>query len=131
MHKNFLVSAALFGGVAVILGAFGAHGLQNATSDEKIIHSFQTGVQYQVYHALALMGISLIYPQIKSPLVKWTGYCFIIGIIFFSGSLYAITAIKISGNSSLEKIGVITPVGGLFFVAGWLLLMIAAIRARS
>ncbi|MER3498428.1 MAG: DUF423 domain-containing protein [Chitinophagaceae bacterium] len=129
MHRTFYILAALFGGTAVVLGAFGAHGLQNITADEKILHSFQTAVQYQMYHALALVAVAIL--SSGSRLLKWAGNCFIIGILFFSGSLYAITAIKISENTSLEKIGIITPVGGLFFIAGWLLLLIAAINSKG
>jgi len=124
-----MILAALLGGIAVVLGAFGAHGLQKITSDEKILHSFQTAVQYQMYHALALLAVAII--SNGSRLVKWAGICFLTGIVLFSGSLYAMTAIKISGNTSFEKMGVVTPVGGLFLIAGWLLLLIAAINSKD
>jgi len=129
MRRNFMILASLIGGLAVVLGAFGAHGLQNITTDEKILHSFQTAVQYQMYHALALLVIAII-PN-TSKLLTWAGNCFIIGVILFSGSLYALTAIKVSENTNLEKIGIVTPVGGLFFIAGWLLLLIAAINNKD
>src|ERR1044071_6450488 len=79
MHNGFLTTGALLGGLAVGLGAFGAHGLQQATQDEKIIHSFQTAVQYQMYHALALLAVAIIFQRIQVALTKWAGNCFVIG----------------------------------------------------
>ena len=130
MHRNFLLTGALLGGLAVALGAFGAHGLERITVDEKIIHSFQTAVQYQLYHALALLAVAIIYERMPFTAVKWAGNCFIIGIILFSGSLYALTAIKVSSIAGFDKIGLITPVGGLFFIAGWLMLGWGVARIR-
>lgn len=129
MNRIHLVAGALLAGLVVALGAFGAHGLQNITSDEKILHGFQTAVQYQIYHALALLATGIIYNSFPTKGVKAAGTCFIIGIILFSGSLYLLTALKIQDNTSLLKIaGPITPIGGLFFIIGWLLLVIAFIR---
>jgi uncharacterized membrane protein YgdD (TMEM256/DUF423 family) len=126
MHRSFLFGGALFGGLAVALGAFGAHGLQNITADESILRIFQTSAQYQMYHALALIAVALVYDRLRTRTVKWSGYFFIIGILLFSGSLYAITALKLSGKSVPALVGIITPVGGVCFIAGWLLLLIAA-----
>ena len=131
MHKGFLTTGALLGGLAVGLGAFGAHSLQQATQDEKIIHSFQTAVQYQMYHALALLAVAIIFQRMPVGLTKWAGNCFVIGTILFSGSLYGITAIKLAGNTTFEKIGVLTPIGGVFFIAGWVFLLIAALNRSS
>ena len=94
MHKNFLVAGAIAGGLAVALGAFGAHGLERITGDEKILHGFQTGVQYQFYHALALLVVAIIYEKVSNRWIKWSGSCFIAGIILFSGSLYLLTLLK-------------------------------------
>ena len=131
MHRTFLLFGALFGGLAVVLGAFGAHGLLNITSDEKILHGFQTAVQYQMYHALGLLAVGMLYAQINSKLLKWAGYFFITGILLFSGSLYAMTAIKVSEITGFDKIGIITPIGGIFFIAGWLLLFVALLKKKS
>jgi uncharacterized membrane protein YgdD (TMEM256/DUF423 family) len=130
MHKTYLISGAVFGCLAVALGAFGAHGLQNITSDEKIIRGFQTAVQYQMYHALALLAVEIIYEKIQTKLVRWSGNFFIIGIFLFSGSLYIITILKTSGVTVSKTIGFITPIGGIFFIAGWLLLLIALIQYK-
>jgi uncharacterized membrane protein YgdD (TMEM256/DUF423 family) len=131
MHKSFLFAGALFGGLAVALGAFGAHGLQNVTADEAILHIFQTGVQYQMYHALALLAVAILYEKIPFGMIRWTGCLFITGMILFSGSLYAITALKISGITVPVALGVVTPAGGLCLIAGWLLLLIGCFQKRS
>lgn len=77
------MAAAIFGGLAVALGAFGAHGLEGITKDEKILHGFQTGVQYQMYHALALLFIALLYDKLPGKWLKWAGNSFIAGIFLF------------------------------------------------
>ncbi|MBC7873358.1 MAG: DUF423 domain-containing protein [Ferruginibacter sp.] len=130
MHKNYLAAAAIFGGLAVALGAFGAHGLESITKDEKILHGFRTGVEYQLYHALALLALAGFSDKFPGNWMKWVGTCFISGIILFSGSLYLLTFFKIQGSSAVKFVGPITPLGGLFFIAGWLSLLIAAVKKR-
>jgi uncharacterized membrane protein YgdD (TMEM256/DUF423 family) len=130
MHKTYLSAAAIFGGLAVALGAFGAHGLESTTADEKILHGFQTGVQYQMYHALALLAIAILFEKYSDRRLKWAANCFIAGIILFSGSLYLITFLKIQENSAVKIAGPITPLGGVFFIAGWLFLFIAAMKKK-
>jgi uncharacterized membrane protein YgdD (TMEM256/DUF423 family) len=130
MHKNYLIVAAFFGGLAVALGAFGAHGLESITDDEKILHGFHTGVQYQMYHALALLAIAIIHEKIPGKWIKWAGSCFIAGIILFSGSLYLLTFLKVQDSSAVKIIGPVTPVGGIFFIAGWLFLLAAVIKKK-
>jgi uncharacterized membrane protein YgdD (TMEM256/DUF423 family) len=122
---------AFFGGLGVTLGAFGAHGLQSITQDEKIIHGFQTGVQYQVYHALALLATALIYERMPHRFIKWAGNCFVTGIVLFSGSLYLLTWLKIQESGLVKIAGPVTPLGGVFFIAGWLLMWIGVMRKRS
>ena len=130
MHKYFLSAAALFGGLSVALGAFGAHALEGITDDAKTLHGFQTGIQYQMYHALALLMIALLYAKMPEKWVRWAGSCFITGIILFSGSLYLLTYLKIQGSDAVKFVGPITPLGGLFFIAGWLFLLLAAFKLK-
>ena len=130
MHKPFLIAGALFGALAVILGAFGAHGLQQATTDEKILHGFQTAVQYQMYHALALLAVGIIYEKFSVQLVKLAGNLFIAGILLFSGSLYLLTPLKISGSDLVKFVGPVTPFGGVFLIAGWVFLLIGIIKKK-
>jgi uncharacterized membrane protein YgdD (TMEM256/DUF423 family) len=130
MHKNYLIAAAIFGGLAVASGAFGAHGLEKITTDEKILHGFQTGVQYQMYHALALLAIAMMYEKFQYKWIIWAGNCFITGIILFSGSLYLLSFLKIQESSAVKFVGPVTPLGGLFFIAGWLFLLVAAMKKK-
>lgn len=121
MLRVFLMLAAFFGFTGVALGAFAAHGLKDRLS-EQYLAIFHTGVTYQLVHALALIGVALLATQLQSRLVTWAGICFALGIVLFSGSLYALTMTGIS------KLGMITPIGGLGFLAGWLSLGLAAWR---
>lgn len=127
MHKTFLVTGTLLGGIAVALGAFGAHGLKKIVPAETV-GTFQTGVQYQMYHALALILVAIVFERSGGSLMQWAGNCFIAGVILFSGSLYLLTAMKAGGKVGMEGIGIITPFGGLFFIAGWVLFLLAALR---
>jgi uncharacterized membrane protein YgdD (TMEM256/DUF423 family) len=121
MLRGFLMLAAFFGFTGVGLGAFAAHGLKNRLSAEYLA-IFQTGVTYQLVHTLALLGVALLATQIPGRLVAWAGACFAIGILLFSGSLYVLTLTGVS------KLGIVTPFGGLAFLAGWLCLGLAAWR---
>ena len=132
MNKKFLITGSLFAALAVALGAFGAHGLEKLTTDDKILKGFQTATQYQLYHALALLAVAIIYEKYPVRSVRLSGDLFIWGIVFFSGSLYLITALKISESDFVKFAGPVTPIGGVFFIAGWILLLLAfIIKKRS
>ncbi|WP_137974708.1 DUF423 domain-containing protein [Pseudomonas sp. F(2018)] len=122
MLRVFLLLAALAGFTGVALGAFAAHGLKGQLSTEYLA-VFQTGVHYQLVHALALSGVALLAERLPGRLLTAAGSLFAVGILLFSGSLYALTL------SGLGKLGMITPLGGLCFLAGWLCLGLAAWRA--
>lgn len=121
MLRVLLLLAALFGFTGVGLGAFAAHGLKGQLSAEYLA-VFQTGVHYQMLHALALLGLAALWQRLPGRLLRAAGVCFCIGILLFSGSLYALTL------SGIGALGMITPVGGLMFLAGWLCLGLAAWR---
>jgi uncharacterized membrane protein YgdD (TMEM256/DUF423 family) len=121
MNKNFLSIAALLGGLSVALGAFAAHKLREIVAPDAVA-VFETGVRYQFYHVFALLVVAILSEKFNNKWMIWAGNCFIAGIILFSGSLYALTALRIAENTSLKYIGAITPLGGLFFIAGWLFL---------
>jgi uncharacterized membrane protein YgdD (TMEM256/DUF423 family) len=127
MHKSFLVWAALLGGLAVILGAFGAHKLKELVPMETV-STFQTGVTYQFYHVFALLAVGILYAHIPSAQLIWAGRFFLTGILLFSGSLYALTLLKATETVGLRGIGAITPLGGLFFIAGWVALLLGVLR---
>lgn len=129
MHKKFITTGALLGAIAVALGAFGAHGLKKIVEPETV-QTFQTGVQYQMYHALALLLTGLLYEKCFQKFARIAGILFIIGIILFSGSLYLLTVGKAAETASFDNTGIITPFGGVCFIAGWLFLFLAAIRSK-
>lgn len=124
MHKGFLKTGALLALLAVALGAFGAHGLKKMV-DADAVAVFDTGVRYQVYHALALLFTGMLFQHFSASKLKWAGYCFIAGIILFSGSLYLLTFFKASGTVGLSGLGILTPIGGVGFLAGWLFLFLS------
>lgn len=119
MSKNhFLLSGAFFAMLAVMLGAFGAHGLEKILP-EQMLQRYHTGVEYQFYHAFALLCTGLLQQHFQRRILTIGGIAFIIGILLFSGSLYLYT---LTGNKTF---GMITPLGGLSFIVGWICLMIA------
>lgn len=129
MHRKFLVVAALLAALAVAFGAFGAHGLKKIVEAESV-QTFQTGVQYQMYHALALLLTGILVEKFPSKMLIYAGWFFIAGIILFSGSLYLLTLFKATDTVGLNKLGLITPFGGLSFILGWVCLFISFWRKK-
>jgi uncharacterized membrane protein YgdD (TMEM256/DUF423 family) len=122
MTQIFLPLGALAGLLAVAFGAFGAHALRERL-DDYAQRVFETAVQYHFYHALALLAVGLLaHYQPHSPLLRASGWLFLLGLLLFSGSLYLLA---ITGTRWL---GAITPLGGLAFIAGWACLAVAAWR---
>lgn len=119
--------AAAFGFVAVILGALGAHALKAQLAADSLA-SFITGVRYQAWHAIALLAIGLSHQNLKFQ--KGILWCWVIGTFCFSGSIYLLSTSAITGLS-WRFLGPITPIGGLFFIVGWLLIFISAIRPST
>lgn len=127
MHRTFLIVAVVLLALAVVLGAFGAHGLKQILPAESLT-SYETGVRYHFYHAFALLATGMLYERFRTKWVVYAGFTFITGILFFCGSLYLLTFLKTTNTVGLSGIGIVTPIGGLFFVAGWLMLLIAFIN---
>lgn len=122
MLKLFIVLGAVNAFLCVVLGAFGAHGLKKKLSAE-MMDIFQTGVQYHMYHALGLILIGILAQWMAPSTLNWAGWSMLVGIFLFSGSLYVLSI------SGIKWLGAITPLGGLAFLIGWLMIVIAAIRA--
>jgi uncharacterized membrane protein YgdD (TMEM256/DUF423 family) len=127
MNKSFLSIAALLGALSVALGAFAAHKLKEIVGPEDVA-IFETGVRYQFYHVFALLTVALLSEKFANKWMVRAGNCFIAGIVLFSGSLYVLTALKAAESGNLKVAGFITPIGGLFFIAGWLFLWLGVTR---
>lgn len=121
MSRIFLAIAAIFGGLSVGAGAFATHALRERLS-ERSLEIFETAARYQMYHALALLLVALLISRAEfpQPLFVVAGWSFIIGVLIFSGSLYALSL------TNIKVLGAITPLGGAAFIAGWGALAIAA-----
>jgi uncharacterized membrane protein YgdD (TMEM256/DUF423 family) len=125
MSRHLIVIACVFGLLAVVTGAFGAHGLKNRLAPE-LMSAYQTGVQYHFYHALALLACGILMRTgMDNSAMRMSAYAFIAGMVLFSGSLYllAITGVR--------WLGAITPLGGVAFIAGWLFLMLGVLRSAG
>ncbi|MBM7648306.1 uncharacterized membrane protein YgdD (TMEM256/DUF423 family) [Bacillus ectoiniformans] len=121
--KVFIIIGAINAFLSVALGAFGAHGLEGKV-EPRYLDIWKTGVQYQMFHATGLILVGILIGQISpSSLLNWSGWAMLIGIILFSGSLYVLTLTKIS------VLGAITPLGGVAFLAGWVLLIMAVVKS--
>ena len=121
MERIFFGLGALLAGIAVGLGAFGAHALKTSLSPEDLV-TFETGVRYQMYHALALLVTAWAAGRWESSLIEWSGWLFVLGIVGFSGSLYILV---LTGQRWL---GAVTPLGGLALILGWVLLGLTVLR---
>jgi len=119
-----LTIASLLGSLSVALGAFAAHKLKEILPADSIV-VFETGVRYQFYHVFALLAVAILSERFKNKWITWSGNCFIIGIVLFSGSLYLLTFLRFVEFSRASLAGIVTPFGGLFLIAGWLMLMVA------
>ena len=125
--KLFIIVGAINGFLAVALGAFGAHALKEKLS-EKYLAIWETAVQYQMFHALALIAIGILMSsKLIGPVssLNTAGYLMIAGIVLFAGSLYVLSL------TGIGILGAITPIGGLAFLAGWILLIVAAMKYAS
>jgi uncharacterized membrane protein YgdD (TMEM256/DUF423 family) len=127
MHKQYLFIAALLGAITVALGAFGAHGLKSRVTLD-VLNIFETAVRYQFYHVFALLATAILLQSFNNGWMLWSGRLFIIGILFFCGSLYALTFFKAVGNENMNWLGAITPIGGLCFIGGWLCMAAGVIK---
>jgi uncharacterized membrane protein YgdD (TMEM256/DUF423 family) len=119
MDKTFLLVGALAGFVSVAFGAFGAHALRGRLTPE-MLAAFETGVRYEMYHALAILGVGLMMARMGGWLFAVAGWLFTAGIVLFSGSLYVLAL------TGVTAFGAVTPVGGLLLLAGWACLIVAA-----
>ena len=121
MIKFWLISGAAFALLSVALGAFGAHALKNVL-DAYSKAIYETAVQYQMFHALALLAVGILQHVFRQLDFSWSGYAFFIGILLFSGSLYILAV------SGVRWFGVVTPFGGVAFLIGWVVLLVRFVK---
>jgi uncharacterized membrane protein YgdD (TMEM256/DUF423 family) len=123
MSKLFLILGGINAALVVMLGAFGAHGLKaKLTAD--MLAVYQTGVHYHLFHALGLLAVGLVATQIADSVwLRWSGWLMLLGIILFSGSLYVLSV------SGLRWLGMVTPFGGVAFIAAWIVFVIAIAKS--
>jgi len=119
MDKLFLMIGALSGAMSVAAGAFGSHGLR-AKLEPRLLEVFETAARYQMYHALALIAVAWAATRWPGSTINASGWLFVAGTVIFSGSLYAYTL------TGTRTFAMITPIGGVCFVLGWILLALAA-----
>jgi uncharacterized membrane protein YgdD (TMEM256/DUF423 family) len=119
MHKLFLLAGTVFGGLGVAIGAFGAHKLKDILLKNARADVFETSVKYQFYHALALLAVGLLLLKTDDKLLSYSGWCFIWGIIIFSGSLYTLSL------TNIKMLGAVAPIGGTLFIAGWVMMFLS------
>ncbi|MFL0353459.1 DUF423 domain-containing protein [Xanthomarina sp. GH4-25] len=128
MNKKILITATILGILSIVLGAFAAHGLKELISEEAQ-HTFETGVRYQMYHAIFLLFVgstSLISLKAKTRIF----YLVLIGILFFSGSIYGLATNQLTGFN-FKSIGFITPIGGLLLIISWIILLINFLKMKT
>jgi uncharacterized membrane protein YgdD (TMEM256/DUF423 family) len=124
MQRTFFRTAAILAMFSVMLGAFGAHVLKEYLTEQSL-DSFQTATTYMMNHAIALFIVGKMYRHYKKKTMVWAGNFFVMGIIMFSGSIYLSIVLKFLGYEKLTFVNLITPVGGLMFILGWLMLFIS------
>lgn len=127
MNRTILITAAIFGIVAIALGAFAAHGLKKVLSTEAL-QTFETGVRYQMYHAIMLLfvgGTSFLNAKSKNIIF----YLVLIGVVFFSGSIYGLSTMDVTGIN-FKRVGFITPIGGLLLISAWALMLLNFLKLK-
>lgn len=122
MQKTFLLIGSLIAFIGVALGAFGAHALKQRL-DSNLFDTFEVGVRYQMYHALAIIAVALVASSFTSSYIAASGWAFVAGVTIFSGSLYILAL------SGVRGWGAVTPIGGLLLLLGWLLLALGVVKS--
>lgn len=128
MNKKILISASILGMLAVILGAFAAHGLENKVTEDAI-ETFQTGVRYQMYHALLLLFVAQT-SYLRMNVKKVILYLVIAGVLLFSGSIYGLATNALT-SFDFKSIAFITPIGGLLLILSWIVMLIGFVKNKE
>lgn len=118
---HWIAIGSIMAGLSVVMGAFGAHGLRERLAPE-MLQIYEIGARYQMYHALAILAVGLVQVKIDHPMLSVAGWCFVVGTVIFSGTLYALSI------TGVRVLGMITPVGGAIFILGWAAMAYSALR---
>ena len=135
MKPSKIITIGILGALAVSLGALGAHFLKSKletgliTADQ--LAGFDTGVKYHMYHTIMMLAVVIINHLRPSKWLDWAYACFFWGIILFSGSLYFLCTRGLTGMEGLKFLGPVTPLGGVVFIAGWILLAVSAFKMKE
>ncbi|MEJ1237597.1 DUF423 domain-containing protein [Chryseolinea sp. T2] len=121
-QKTTFIWAGLLGCLGVMVGAFGAHALKPALEAAGRLDTFETAVKYQFYHTLALLAVGLMMNHIPAKALHYASLLFVLGILFFSGSLYILCM------TGVGILGAVTPLGGVLFIAGWIMIVVSVVR---
>ncbi|TNJ44229.1 DUF423 domain-containing protein [Tamlana fucoidanivorans] len=127
MSRNILTLGAVLGGLSIIIGAFGAHSLKELISLEAL-QTFETGVKYQMYHALLLLFVGGS-ERLSQKTKNYVGCFVLFGVLFFSGSIYGLATNALT-NFNFKRIGFITPIGGLLFISAWVVLIMNFVKNK-
>ena len=125
MNKLFLKTGAILAGLSIALGAFGAHAFKNILELSNNIETYETAARYQMYGAFTLILLGILTDKIPHKYLTWAGYCFIVGTIIFSGSLYLICA------TGVKMWGAVAPIGGTSLMIGWILFFMGCLNSDS
>lgn len=125
MNKKILLTGSIFGLLTVVIGAFGAHALEEILLQNGRVDTFETAVKYQGIHALALLLIGILSEKLHGSLMKYAAMLMVVGILIFSGSLYILSI------TNIGFLGAITPIGGLGLIAGWILLIVGIYKTTT
>ncbi|MEQ8303773.1 MAG: DUF423 domain-containing protein [Cyclobacteriaceae bacterium] len=124
-QEKIVITGVVFGGLGVAIGAFGAHALKPILIENARADTFELGVRYQFYHALALIAIGALLPKFESKKLRYGATCISLGVIIFSGSLYILSL------SNIAILGAITPIGGVFLIIGWILFLFSILENKK
>ena len=124
-QQKILVTGIIFGGLGVAIGAFGAHALQPILAENGRTDTFELAVRYQFYHALALLALGALLPKFESKKLMYGARSITLGVIIFSGSLYALSL------SNVTILGAITPIGGVLLIIGWILFLLSILEKEK
>lgn len=123
MYRPALSAAFIIGAISVILGAMGAHALKDVLTPE-LLNTYETAVKYMFYHCFALAFTGIVYYRFPSNWVRRATWSFVTGVVLFSGSIFLLVFLKNTGNIGLGGLGILTPIGGVFLIAGWIMLLL-------